>query len=920
MVYTDFIGVLAGLNNTYDGVYTISAGLRDPQHLGEIQAFNGSRSLHFWSSELANLVIGSDGSLAPPFLNKSALLPAFISDICRSLYGVFDSEVDAAGGLLRLWRFTGPDRLLANASENPDNAGYCTPAGNCLPAGLFNLTECKRLNGLHIPVVASLPHFLLAAPEIQASVRGLYPDDRAHRTYVDIEPLSGAVLQLYKRLQINLQLDAGPAYAAFAPNLRSQFYPMLWINESAVVDVDTASQLRDLLLTPQLVAKIAIGVAMGLGSLRRRNAKTTQADSSPTSGAVENVVNGVGVSVVGDGSVNCAVTEAGSEVQDSDAVVRDVGEGDRTGLLAQEEPSDKGRQCSVVLGMVSALLVPHVLSCDRQIVIKQLIDCRHVRLASIGAAWPSAGAEIFKCVDACFRVYSLRFAAPTPNSRLLVGDTAANQMDRSWSEAGSAAVPPRRRLRLELAAFDKVRLTAPDAHLGGVAGVGTVSAAAVFNSRLRPDFRRRRVLPVGEDGLVFCCRLSMVARRSAASAFRRDRSNRNQPSSRPSTEAITASSAQATISPSGAGWTSCSVGAAVVSLVVAASYVVAFSDSNDVTDSGVVSEVEPLVEVDGALRWRLGDKTGVDWQDNGFHGNSLIATAADLCDMDITSTVAWLSLIIQTADAATEAFHDSAGAAEVAIVEVVEVVVVVVVVLVVELLVVEVGAWLLLLVTASDEVVATVLALLLVELVRRTDNETVERRRADDGSARSSATTFKTKLVKIPGRRRQSSRSRQQSAARVQVEQRLSPGHADKDYTECQLTVNSRIRVRSNQRVQGGSRRSDRAVQADADARGVGEDRRVVVDVGQADGQAGRRRGKTLGRGRLLRPDLRKAIDMTGALSFLSPTVTSTRASATRVAGFWLAGRLSLSMRLTMLKLARGGVDGDEAGVVNLRA
>ncbi|PAA83908.1 hypothetical protein BOX15_Mlig025401g1, partial [Macrostomum lignano] len=350
MVYTDFIGVLAGLNNTYDGVYTISAGLRDPQHLGEIQAFNGSRSLHFWSSELANLVIGSDGSLAPPFLNKSALLPAFISDICRSLYGVFDSEVDAAGGLLRLWRFTGPDRLLANASENPDNAGYCTPAGNCLPAGLFNLTECKRLDGLHIPVVASLPHFLLAAPEIQASVRGLYPDDRAHRTYVDIEPLSGAVLQLYKRLQINLQLDAGPAYAAFAPNLRSQFYPMLWINESAVVDVDTASQLRDLLLTPQLVAKIAIGVAMGLGSLvttvatfllllqRRRNAKTTQADSSPTSGAVENVVNGVGVSVGGDGSVNCAVTEAGSEVQDSDAAVRDVGEGDRTGLLAQEEP------------------------------------------------------------------------------------------------------------------------------------------------------------------------------------------------------------------------------------------------------------------------------------------------------------------------------------------------------------------------------------------------------------------------------------------------------------------------------------------------------------------------------------------------------------------------------------------------------
>lgn len=62
--------------------------------------------------------------------------------ILRSIYGV-PSETTKFGNIDVL-KFAPNEYFFANASVNPDNAGFCTPPGNCLPAGVLNLTNCLQ--------------------------------------------------------------------------------------------------------------------------------------------------------------------------------------------------------------------------------------------------------------------------------------------------------------------------------------------------------------------------------------------------------------------------------------------------------------------------------------------------------------------------------------------------------------------------------------------------------------------------------------------------------------------------------------------------------------------------------------------------------------------------------------------------------
>ncbi len=51
-----------------------------------------------------------------------------------------------------------------------------------------------------IPIIASSPHFLDADSSVQDAVQGLKPDDTLHRSYMDLEPITGSK---YSVMQMN---------------------------------------------------------------------------------------------------------------------------------------------------------------------------------------------------------------------------------------------------------------------------------------------------------------------------------------------------------------------------------------------------------------------------------------------------------------------------------------------------------------------------------------------------------------------------------------------------------------------------------------------------------------------------------------------------------------------------------------------
>ncbi|XP_060067923.1 scavenger receptor class B member 1-like, partial [Ylistrum balloti] len=227
--YTDVIGYFMNKNATNDGIYTIYTGETDIQYLGGIDRYNGSRHLDFWSTPYANMINGTDGTIGPPYRDKKEPSPVFSSDVCRSAAGMYSKEVTSPQGI-KLWRYIAPPSYLANATVNPDNIGFCTPESKCLNTGMLNISTCQQVDFFHIPVSLSYPHFNLAAQEYKDSVEGLDPIEEEHQTMVDKEPYTGLVLQVTKKIQLNMYIQPIGEFEV-TKDITPVFVPLFWVNE-----------------------------------------------------------------------------------------------------------------------------------------------------------------------------------------------------------------------------------------------------------------------------------------------------------------------------------------------------------------------------------------------------------------------------------------------------------------------------------------------------------------------------------------------------------------------------------------------------------------------------------------------------------------------------------------------------------------
>ena len=162
---------------------------------------------------------------------------------------------------LPAFRYRVPEEILANTS---DNAGFCIPKGNCLGSGVLNVSVCK--NGA--PIILSFPHFYQADERFISAIEGMHPNKEYHETFVDINPLTGIILRAAKRFQINVYVEKIDDFIETG-NVRTMVFPVMYVNESVLIDKETASRLKSVVNTTLIITNIpyiimALGVFFGL--------------------------------------------------------------------------------------------------------------------------------------------------------------------------------------------------------------------------------------------------------------------------------------------------------------------------------------------------------------------------------------------------------------------------------------------------------------------------------------------------------------------------------------------------------------------------------------------------------------------------------------------------------------------------------
>ncbi|KAF5894664.1 lysosome membrane protein 2-like, partial [Clarias magur] len=250
-------GLMLYKNGSSDGEFVYYTGEDNYLDYGRIDTWKGEKFLSFWATNQSNMINGTDGSAFHPFLTKEERLNVFTADLCRSIYMKFEKEVDVKG--IPAYRYTPPHAVLASGKNNPENEGFCLEKNKCLDDGVLDVSVCRK----GAPVIVSFPHFYLADQKYVDAVEGISPVHEHHQTFLDLNPTTGVPVRAAKRAQINIKLDRISGFP-ISRNMNGIVFPVMFLNESVVIDDASAQRLQKLLFIVKIVPVFPF-ILLGLG-------------------------------------------------------------------------------------------------------------------------------------------------------------------------------------------------------------------------------------------------------------------------------------------------------------------------------------------------------------------------------------------------------------------------------------------------------------------------------------------------------------------------------------------------------------------------------------------------------------------------------------------------------------------------------
>lgn len=274
-----------------------------------VENWNDQRQLSVWpnnteAGDRCNQIRGTDGSQFHPGVSKSQVLDIFSPMACTSVYIKFKEDTQTRD--IPLYRFTTPAELFGAPKKSLRNACYCTiaptnrggtapntsssvsgpnplPGGSngpgrsskssitdsrCYLDGLMDLSLCQR----GAPIAASAPHFYNADPMLSMAA-GLKPNKQLHETYIDIEPMTGAVFRAANRAQLNAFVEQAALEVVdsrIIGHMTPMVAPLLWFEEAAEIDEKSSNDFKSQLYNTVLKARrsfiysICFGILLAL--------------------------------------------------------------------------------------------------------------------------------------------------------------------------------------------------------------------------------------------------------------------------------------------------------------------------------------------------------------------------------------------------------------------------------------------------------------------------------------------------------------------------------------------------------------------------------------------------------------------------------------------------------------------------------
>ncbi|GAB1862065.1 Scavenger receptor class B member 1 [Camponotus japonicus] len=232
----DKFGMLVTKSGVSKNYITMNTGSQDLHNLGMIERVNGIDNRKIWGDKKCDRIMGSDGSMFPPYLikNTSKLLYVYSQEMCRNLPLRFAEQVTTYG--IPSLRY----KLIPNAFNLSDTQNKCfCPKVNdlrvCPPAGLFDVSACND----GTPLLSSFPHFYGADKSLLEQIDGLNPRQKDHETYLDLHPRIATPMAGWSRFQINLKVRKAIG-VSFLDDLKDgTILPLIWIE----VGVDKIPEL-----------------------------------------------------------------------------------------------------------------------------------------------------------------------------------------------------------------------------------------------------------------------------------------------------------------------------------------------------------------------------------------------------------------------------------------------------------------------------------------------------------------------------------------------------------------------------------------------------------------------------------------------------------------------------------------------------